>query len=92
MISCSENQEKVDETNEFKVDYEKFEDFVSFTLIGKKKAKLEREQGILELIDQMMVELEERTNLDHEKCLELLRTSAGVIAESLTNSTQDQPA
>ena len=73
-----------------KSQFEEFDSWVSYTMTGKKKEDLQRQEGILELLNTMVKELEAKTNLSQEKCLELLRTSAGVIVESLTTSTQDQ--
>lgn len=75
-----------------KKQYEAFEDWISIILTGKKKEDMERRKGILDLLDEMVQELEKKTNLNQEKCLELLQTSVGVIVEELTNSIQDPPA
>lgn len=72
--------------------YEKFEDWISIILTGKKKEDIERQKGILDLLDEMVQELEKKTNLNPEKCLELLQTSVKGIVEELTNSIPDHQA
>lgn len=70
-------------------DYEVFEDFVSLEIMGKKKATLERQKGIIEIIDGMLQSLEEKTSLDQSACLKLLQTSVEGTVEGLMNSIQD---
>ncbi len=75
-----------------KAEYEEFENWIYFNITGKKKESLERQKGILDLIEEMVVGLEKKTNLDLERCLELLQTSVGGIVEQLSTSTQDLKA
>jgi len=75
-----------------KEQYDAFDEWVHFTMTGKKKEDLVRRMSLLDLLELMEKDLETKTNLDLEKCVELLRTSRGVIVESLTTSIQDHKA
>ncbi len=72
-----------------KEQYEEFDEWVYFTMTGKKKEDLLRQKSMLDLLVQMSKELEEKINLTQEECAELLQTSLGGIVEGLTNSIRD---
>ena len=75
-----------------KKDYDDYDEWVYFRLTGKKKEDLVRQKGLLDLLVEMELELEKKTNLNLEACLELLQTSVEGIAEGLTNSIADHKA
>ncbi|MCP4986044.1 MAG: hypothetical protein GY928_08230 [Colwellia sp.] len=75
-----------------KKQYEEFDEWVYFTMTGKKKEDLLRQKGLLDLLTEMEIELESKTNLNLEQCLTLLQTSLGGIVEQLTHSTPDLKA
>ena len=72
-----------------KAEYEEFQDWVYFTLTGKKKVSLETKNGILEIIENQINEITEQTNLNQEQCLELLQTLLREQLKPLTESIQD---
>ena len=76
--------------NSTKEEFELIEDWVYYKVCGKKKANLVRQKGLLDLMEETLVELEATTNLNTEACLKLLQTFVQDQTKTLIQST-DSP-
>ncbi len=72
--------------------YEVFDEWVYFTMTGKKKEDLKREKVILDLQVNLLKKLEKKANLSIEECEKLLQTYLKETVEQLTHSTPDLKA
>lgn len=77
-------------TKSTKEEFEALEDWVYYKITGKKKASLVRQKGLLDLMEETLMELEKTTNLDTEACLKLLTTFVQDQTKILTQSTDSQ--
>lgn len=68
--------------------YREYEDWLCMKIFGKKKVNLEIRDSLLDKMETIMVDIMEKTNLEHDQCLALLQTLAMETAEQSINSTQ----
>lgn len=73
--------------NSTKEEFELIEDWVYYKITGKKKASLVRQKGLLDLMEETLVEMETATNLNIEECLKLLQTFVQDQTKTLIQST-----
>ncbi|MGB3513244.1 MAG: hypothetical protein WBA93_29325 [Microcoleaceae cyanobacterium] len=75
-----------------KEEFEIIEDWVYYKITGKKKASLMRQKGLLDLMEETLVEMEKTTNLNTEACLKLLQTFVQDQTKTLIQSTDSPKA